>query len=412
MTTGGGGGPAIPEVGVIALVPDHWGPYWQPRHYVLSLLARFFRVVWMEPAVDGRSYLLRRASGGESHPVPAGLSIFGARRWPPKIYRPAALAAWAERARLRAARRRLESLGCRRFILYVWRPRFASALGLVDHDLACYHIDDEYVFYGRENAEEAAHGERELMKRVDQVFIHSPALLEKKGDVNPRTERAPNGVDFDAYRKPREEPEDLAPIPRPRIGYVGWLKRQLDWPLIERLVDARKEWSFVFVGPAAPHDEVRESVERLAARPNVRFLGGKPVDQLPAYSRHFDVGVMPYRSDEYTRYIYPLKLHEFLATGNPVVATRIRSLEEFSRVVLLAETPEEWIAAIEASLEGAGPGAEERRAARLEVAREHDWGVIAGRIAVTLARRLSPEIAVRAEETAAALLRERGVSVE
>lgn len=407
MRARGGSGPAIPEAGVIALVPDLWGPYWQPRHYVLSLLARFFPVIWVEPAVDGRAFLLGACAERESWPVPAGLSIVEARRWPPKIYRPAPLARWAERVSLRAARRRLEGLGCRRIVLYLWRPRFAPALDLVDHDLSCYHVDDEYLFYGGENAEEAARGERELIERVDQVFIHSPGLLEKKGEWNPHTERAPNGVDFDAYREPRPEPDDLAPVPPPRIGYVGWLKRQLDWGLIENLVQARPDWSFVFVGPTADHDDVRRAVGRLERAPNAFFLGGKPAADLPAYSRHFDVGIMPYRADEYTRYIYPLKLHEFLATGNPVVATRIRSLEDFSRIVPLAETPEEWIGAIESSLAG-GPDGGERRAARLAVAKEHDWRVITDRIALTLARRLSPEIGGAAERAAGRFRKERG----
>src|SRR4029453_1421101 len=38
--------PLMPDVGVIALVPDPWTGIWQSRHYILTRLARFFHVVW------------------------------------------------------------------------------------------------------------------------------------------------------------------------------------------------------------------------------------------------------------------------------------------------------------------------------------------------------------------------------
>jgi hypothetical protein len=45
-------------------------------------------------------------------------------------------------------------------------------------DLSCYHIVDEYSFSTTEQPLDQV--EVELIRRVDQVFIHSPALLEKK----------------------------------------------------------------------------------------------------------------------------------------------------------------------------------------------------------------------------------------
>lgn len=39
--------PRSDNVGVIALVPDQWEPQWQVRHHLLSRLARYFPVVWI-----------------------------------------------------------------------------------------------------------------------------------------------------------------------------------------------------------------------------------------------------------------------------------------------------------------------------------------------------------------------------
>ncbi len=149
--------------------------------------------------------------------------------------------------RLRAARAALLSKGVRRVVLYLWRPDYATALGLVPHDLSCYHIDDEYSFSTTEVG--AADEELTLIREVGQVFIHSNTLLAAKGGLNPHTAHVPNGVDYERYATPAAAPEDLARIPHPRIGYCGWLKPQLDWDLLLTLARTQKHMSFVFVGP-------------------------------------------------------------------------------------------------------------------------------------------------------------------
>src|ERR1044071_3115102 len=219
--------PLLPEVGVIALVPDHWSPLWQPRHYVLSKLAQYFHVVWVSPAPEWRG-AFRNSNNHVSHDTdefcPPGLIVYKPEFWLPRLYRPEWLAKLIFDARVKRARQRLISRGCRKIILYLWRPEFSDALNSIPHDLSCYHIDDEYSFAQVDvppDPEEMA-----LIGKVDQVFIHSPGLLERKGKLNPKTQFIPNGVDYDAYAKLAPEPEDLVDIPRPRVGYTGWIKRQ------------------------------------------------------------------------------------------------------------------------------------------------------------------------------------------
>jgi len=52
--------PVVPSVGILALVPDSWSDLWQPRHQVLTRLARYFHVVWVNPARGWREVLTRR----------------------------------------------------------------------------------------------------------------------------------------------------------------------------------------------------------------------------------------------------------------------------------------------------------------------------------------------------------------
>jgi glycosyltransferase involved in cell wall biosynthesis len=315
--------------------------------------------------------------------------------WLPTLYRPQWLRQYIFDARINYVRRLLARHGCQKTVLYLWRPEFGSALDSIQFDLSCYHIDDEYSFSDVEI--EVDPRERALIAKVGQVFIHSPGLMEKKGAINPHTTLIPNGVAFDAYVKPAPEPNDLASIARPRIGYTGYLKKQLDWALILQLTKRHPEWSFVFVGPRSPHSEVIPAIEKLSSCSNVHFLGAKPSYALAAYPQHFDVCIMPYHVDAYTNKIYPLKLHEYLAGGRPVVSSPVRSLLDFSGIISLARGPEEWSAALTQALDPAAlcPKA---ITVRREIARQYDWGTLVHSLALTLCQRLGPEYVDRFQQ--------------
>lgn len=378
------------NIGVIALVPDLWKSFWQPRHQVLMRLSRYFQVVWVTPAHHWQEAASRFRNGEpvvKSAAESTGLTIYQPEFWLPTFYRPQWLAEGTSRLRLKRARDVLVSRGSQKIVLYLWRPEFAYALSAAAFDLSCYHIDDEYSFSPVETALDQK--ETRLIAAVDQVFIHSPGLLRKKGKINPHTTYVPNGVDYQAFSTAAPEPSDLASIPRPRIGYTGWIKRQLDFPLLLQLSKRHPDWSFIFVGPQKDsHPEIIPWIRNLRSLPNVHFLGGKSTQELCAYPQHFDVCMMPYVVNDYTNCIYPLKLHEYLATGRPVIGTKIRSLDEFSEVVALASVPDEWSAAISTTLNRAASDIGSR-AARQAVARQYDWDNLVRQIAATIAGRVA-----------------------
>ena len=382
--------PASERTGVIALVPDQWGPPWSVRHHVLRRLAQHFTTVWVTPALalgdwsDAPTESSQPASGYGDVP---GLLIYRPSGWLPRLYRPVFLARLFEKLRLLRARRLLYAAGCDRVVLYLWRPEFASAMDLLSHDVSCYHIDDEYTF--SEVEKPISDFELRLLQRADLVIVHSAALLEKKGKVNPQTIRSPNGVDYKAYSTPAMEPVDLAAIAQPRIGYVGVIKTQLDIDLLRELAQRHSQWSIVLVGPVGYLGSRADDYRRLCAMSNVHALGPKPLQQLPAYMQHMDVCMLCYRLDDYTKYIYPLKLHEYLASGRPIVGSPIPALEEFRDVISIANTPDEWSHAIqEALISGATETAVKRRQL---IASGYDWNMLVARIAANFIERLESE---------------------
>jgi glycosyltransferase involved in cell wall biosynthesis len=415
--------PLLLDVGVIALVPDSWEDFWQTRHHVVSRLSQYFQVMWISPDETSGRFFNDSGSedGGNKNPGKfngsptahsngsqsaaaspgPGFLVYHPEFWLRRLYRFPRVDSLLMQERTKRARRMLLRRGCRRIVLYIWRPSLATAAEGVRFDLSCYHIDDSYSFSDVELPLTEIEGK--LIRNSDQVYLHSLGLLEKKGSINPNTTFVPNGVDYQAYSQKLPEPADLAAIPRPRIGYTGFIKKHLDWQIISQLSLDHPEWSFVLVGPLSPHDDIVKIVEDLKKRPNVYFLGPKPTRILCAYPQHFDVCIMPYQANDYTKYVYPLKLHEYLASGSPTVGTRIRTLSEFSDVVSLASTADEWSAAIAEAL-GPEANSAERRAARQEVAQQFDWERLVLKIATGMADGLGEEYATRLSE----LLRTEG----
>ena len=396
--------PYLADVGVIALVADEWRANWLGRHQTLTRLAKYFHVVWCAPATwwrhrewwrelwlrDGRE-----GGGGANNAASPGLTIYHPERWLPAVGQPHFLACWTERERLRRAQRILLARGCKKIVLYLWRPDYVSALDLIDHDLSCYHITDEYTLSEIEQPIDAR--EARLISRVDQMFIHSIAMLEKKGKLNPQTTFVPNGVDYHAFATQCSEPADLQSIPHPRIGYVGRVKQRLDLALLIDLAQRHRGWSFVLVGAQDGIGDHADMLQQLAQMPNVYLLGAKPVSVLPAYTQHMDVCMLCYAINGYTKFIYPLKLHEYLASGRPVVGSPIRSLQDFAHIIRLARTTDEWSQAIQDSLSPAACSVEQVEARR-RVARRHDWDSLVVLIAQTLCSRLGPAYLERFEK--------------
>jgi glycosyltransferase involved in cell wall biosynthesis len=112
---------------------------------------------------------------------------------------------------------------------------------------------------------------------------------------------------------------------------------------------------------------VQEALPELA--PGTELLGPVPQGELPALLADVDVIVLPYRKAAHSAGVIPAKTFECLATGKPVVAKGLASLEEMGDAFVLAEGEEAFVRAVREAVDEAP----ERRERRLELARRNTW---------------------------------------
>jgi glycosyltransferase involved in cell wall biosynthesis len=112
------------------------------------------------------------------------------------------------------------------------------------------------------------------------------------------------------------------------IGFVGSLRR---WHGIEFLVDAIPRITsnypnciFLIVGTGELENELRDSISERNLNDYVRFTGGVPYKDVPRYICAMDIGLQP----DSNEWCSPMKILEYMLQGKPVVAPRLRNIEE------------------------------------------------------------------------------------
>ena len=294
----------------------------------------------------------------EALPLPAGvvepyLDVQQKRPnlWMIRPYLPLSLEGQArEEFKAEMVRRFMAQEGIDRFVLWYYTPwalRFTSQLKPV---ATVYDCMDELSLFKGANPQ-LKQFELELFRRADVVFTGGPSLYEAKRGQHANVHLFPSSIDaahFGKARLPQEEPADQAAIPHPRLGFFGVIDERMDLDLLAGLAALRPDWHLVLIGPVVKIDP-----KMLPQAPNIHYVGQKPYEQLPLYLAGWDVALMPFARNEATRFISPTKTPEYLAGGKPVVSTSIRDVVRpygEQGLVRIADTPEETVAAIEATL--------------------------------------------------------------
>jgi uncharacterized SAM-binding protein YcdF (DUF218 family)/glycosyltransferase involved in cell wall biosynthesis len=273
----------------------------------------------------------------------------------------------------RALRRWMRATGFYQPIVWTFLPT-PVALDLIaalDPALTIYYCIDDLAA-SSPGAKRIVSSEEQLFAQADLVFVTSEKLRQRAARISAHVHLFPFGVNFERFDRVRQAgdpaPADLEALPRPIVGYLGGLHQWVDQELIVGAAARLPDVTFALVGPA------QTDVSALERCANVRLLGQRPHEAVPAYVKGFDVGIVPYRVAEYTLNVYPTKLNEYLVMGLPVVATDLPEIRRFNAdhgaLVEVASGADAFSSAIRRALHDSSPPEVARRVA---AAHDNSW---------------------------------------
>ncbi len=270
--------------------------------------------------------------------------------------------------------RAVRRLGMRRPIVWSYHPFYLPDEDFLSPRAVIFDCNDRIAAFEprQEKRRLLDPMEAACLRRADRVFVTARTLEEDLRAIRPDIAYLPSGVDaavVDAIATGElDAPADLAAIPAPRLGYVGAIDSRIDYELLSALVEADSAWQLVLIGP-----ELEAAPEEAKSHPRIHFLGGREPGELAAYLAGFDLGLIPFRSAQFVRYMFPTKTYEYLAAGIPSVSTLIPALEELRPLVRVAADRADFVEQARQALAECGAEGEELRARRVAEARACVW---------------------------------------
>ena len=249
-------------------------------------------------------------------------------------------------------------------LLITGTPAAEGVVGRLGEIASLYFCMDDYAELPGVDRDVVGPLEALLLKRVDAVVATARALVEKKRPASGRAYALPQGVNFEHFAKRQPVPADMAVLPRPWIGFAGGVSSACDFSIFSALAQQYSHGSIVLVGPVEPGIAIPNDA-------NIHLLGHRSYDVLPGYVQAFDVGLIPYVLNEWTRSVDPLKLLEYLAAGIAVVSTAIPEVLKYESAIGVGRDLRGFVAAVRTALEQ--PASDDVVERRQAVARGNTW---------------------------------------
>lgn len=203
-------------------------------------------------------------------------------------------------------------------------------LSCFDEDMLRKHNeiveDAEIITYSAKPLEEFTHN------RTDAIYLPNAA----------------NPNDFSSISKSLIPPqmEEIISLAKPIIGYFGAIEEWFDHELMISLAQKQKDWQFVFIGDA--NEEKRQSL----SAPNIHFLGSIQHDILGNYAQYFHVCMIPFKVNQLTNSVSPVKLFEYASLGKPMVASALEEINQYENEwIYLAKDKDDFEHGIKKCLE-------------------------------------------------------------
>lgn len=227
-----------------------------------------------------------------------------------------------------------------------------------------YDMMDLYSGF-KEAKEELVKAEEDLVKKSKLVITTADNLYDYAKKLNENVEMVRNGCDFEKFNDIKKNGCLDVLDDRPIIGYFGAINDWFDVDALEYAVRENKDKYFVMIGSINTG-----KVRKLYKYKNIYFLGEMKHDELGGYLAYFDVCTIPFVLNDLIKSTNPVKFYEYIASGKPVVSSKLLELERYAEISCLYDSNEGFSKCI---YHGLHSDEQEAINKRIEVAKENSW---------------------------------------
>ncbi len=380
------------DIDIIMFALPRWdGPYSSTAYSLAKEFSKKNRVFYIDNPVTIKYYLLNRNTPEIRKRKPA--LFFGADRYTkvsenltvvvPKLVLPVNFlspgriydffAGINDRSLHRMLKKMLQDFSISNYIfINSFNPFYLAKLPpYFEPKLFIYHTVDDIS----QSNHISKHGptlEGEIIKNADLTITTSKELKRRMDLFSKNVYCVPNAADVSLFKTSLEgnfsKPKDLDGITKPIVIYTGNIDPRIDFELLIHAVKSHGDKMFVMVGPT-PIDKIL--LDELKSFSNIVFTGKKDITELPVYLHFAQCAIIPFKCNQLTKSIYPLKVNEYLASGKPVVSTAFSDdIVDFQDVIEICTDPADFSEGITRALKD---HSSERQINRVHVAESNTW---------------------------------------
>jgi len=201
------------------------------------------------------------------------------------------------------------------------------------------------------------HGNPEIEKKAQKVLLKLAKVVITSADYlykDIKTQRKdiiliPNGVDYNHFSSIKELSEEMKLLKKenkPIIGFYGHFGEWVDYNLIYKVSIKKSEYLFLLIGSSICNSLIKSGIIK---RRNIIMFPHQNYQKLPSFSKGFDVAILPFKVNNITKGVSPVKLFEYMASGLPIVSTNIPECQKY-KSVLIANSVDEFCEKIDFAL--------------------------------------------------------------
>jgi len=246
-------------------------------------------------------------------------------------------------------------------LTFTYIPFFPDALTKFKSKIIYDCVDDHASFGGLINPSFVNALEKKTVEVSDVVITTGNEFLKDKlKKFGKEPVQIPNGVDYALFSNWLNNKESLNI--KNQIVYVGAIANWFDIDLVKYIADSFKDYEILLIGFASV------DISDLLSKENVKFLGKLTQEQFAPILWQSKAAMIPFKVNDLTRKIDPLKAYEYLASGVPVVSTPVGNVSQLP--VYVAEAKEDFVKELKRAIDD---DTIEKRVKRTLNAKEYSW---------------------------------------